>query len=121
MTAEAILLFPFVILMIMLCVQTAVWYHAANIAQAAASNGAAAGAPRNAGAGPARASATSTASDNGAAVRGVVVAANQNTVTVTVRIGVAHIVPFFPDEVSRTFSEPRERFIPEDERDGLGG
>ena len=76
---------PVVVLLVMLCVQAAVWYHAANIAQSAAARGAAAGAPRDAGAGSARAEAAQVVADNGATlVAPPVVAVGADEVSVTV-------------------------------------
>ena len=99
----------------MLTVQAAVWYHAANVAQSAAAQGAAAGAVRDAGNGAAAARAQLVIDESGA--QGTAAASGGFAeVAVQVTINVPHLVPFFPGTVTVSASEARERFIPEDQR-----
>ncbi len=99
----------------MLTVQAAVWYHAANVAQSAAAQGAAAGAVRNAGNSAASARAQQVIDESGAD-GSATVSGGFAEVAVQVTINVPHLVPFFPDTVTVAASEARERFVPEDQR-----
>ncbi len=114
-SAETVVLMPVLILLIMLAVQAATWYHAANVAQSAAAQGAAAGAVRDAGNGAATARAQQVIDESGA--QGSATASGGFAeVSVQVIINVPHLVPFFPDTVTVSASEARERFIPENQR-----
>ena len=116
-STQIVILTPLLILLVFLGVQSAIYFHAANVASAAASQGAAAGSPVGAVAGDATAAATQILADLGAtggAEPSVIVGAG--FVRVTVEVVVAHIVPFFPDMVQRTAVEPKERFVPESDR-----
>lgn len=116
-SAQIVVLTPLLILFVFLGVQSAIYFHAANVAAAAASQGAAAGSPVGAGADDAAAAATQTLADLGATSAATPsVSAGADFVRVTVEVAVAHIVPFFPDSVRRTAVEPKERFVPESER-----
>ena len=116
-SAQIVILTPLLILLVCLGIQSAIYFHAANVATAAASQGAAAGAPLGADAGDAASAASRTIADLGAHGLGAPrVEANPSIVRVTVEIVVPQIVPFFPDSVSRTATEPKERFVPEPDR-----
>lgn len=112
---ETVILMPVLILLIMLGVQAATWYHAANVAQSAAAQGAAAGAVRDAGNGAASARAQQVIDESGA-LGSASASGGFAEVSVQVTVNVAHLVPFFPDTVTVSASEARERFIPEDQR-----
>ena len=114
---QLVILTPVLVLLVFLGVQAAIYFHAANVAAAAAAQGAAAASPRSAGSADGSSAAammiddlggdpaaTTTVRDDGAAV------------SVTVTIVVHRVLPFFPSSVSRTASEPKERFVPESER-----
>ena len=116
-TAQIVVLMPILLLLVLLVVQVALWYHTGNIAQAGAARGAAAGAPATATAGAAMSAATQTVLENGGLITSApVVDLGDRIVVVTVELVVPHVVPFFPSTVTRAQLEPRERFMPEDER-----
>lgn len=116
-TAQLVILMPLLILLVFLGVQTAIYFHAANVAAAAAAQGAAAGAPQRAGTTNAADVAASTVSDLDGHTSGPPIAAESNGyISVTVVVVVPRIVPFFPSSVARTASEPKERFVPESNR-----
>jgi len=116
-TAQLVILTPILILLVFLGVQTAIFFHAANVAAAAASQGAAAGSRSGAGVADATAAARQTLADLGAAGAAEPSVAQANgLVTVTVEVEVVRVLPFFPDSVSRTAVEPVERFVPESDR-----
>ena len=116
-TAQIVVLMPILMLLVLLVVQAALWYHTGNIAQAGAARGAAAGAPATATAGTAMSAATRTVLDNGGQFTSApTVDLGDRMVAVSVELAVLHVVPFFPSTVTRVQVEPRERFIPEDER-----
>jgi Flp pilus assembly protein TadG len=116
-SAQIVILTPLLILLVFIGVQSAIYFHAANVAAAAASQGAAAGSPLGAGAGDAESAARQTLSDldaRGAAALSV--ESGADLVRVTVEVAVSRIVPFFPSSVRRTAVEPKERFVPESDR-----
>lgn len=116
-TAQFVVLVPVLVLFVMLVVQAALWFHSANVAQAGAARGAGAGAPLTASADTAATAAATTVGENGGRlVRWPSVVSTARLIDVTVELAVPRVVPFFPATVSRTQSEPRERFIPENER-----
>jgi TadE-like protein len=116
-TAQHVVLVPVLVLLVLLVVQAAMWFHVANIARAAASRGAAVGSLREASAADAARTASDVVADNSAALATAPsVSIDAGDVVVSVRLEVPRIVPFFPSVVERTQREPRERFIPEDER-----
>ena len=110
-----VLLVPALMLLVLLVVQGALYFHAANVATAAAERGAFAGAIYRAPAGAAAAEARRVVTDNGGLLQGVA-ASQGDTVLVTVRVRVSRVVPFFPQSVARSARQPKERFIPEAER-----
>jgi hypothetical protein len=105
------------LLVLVLAVQLAIWFHAGNIAAAAAGQGAAAGA--RFGASPTAAVATAQQSVRGLGGRVVgrpSATVTDQTVSVAVSVSVARLVPFVPTAVRRTATEPRERFVREVDR-----
>ena len=116
-TTQIVVLVPVLMLLVLLVVQASLWYHTANVAQAGAARGAAAGAPAWASAGSASEAAVRTVGENGGHLVGQpVVVVGDRTVQVSVTLAVPQVVPFFPRVVTRIQLEPRERFIPEDQR-----
>jgi Flp pilus assembly protein TadG len=116
-TVQLVVLTPVLILLVFLGVQAAIYFHAANVAGAAAAEAAAAGSSRFAGAEDARAEALRTVDDLDGRTSQPPHAVDANGyVIVTVDVAVPRIVPFFPTSVSRTAREPKERFVPESER-----
>ncbi len=115
--AQLVILTPLLILLVFLGVQTAIYFHAANVAAAAAAQGAAAGAPQRSGTTNAAEVAASIVSDLDGHTSGPPIAQESSGyISVTVVVMVPRIVPFFPSSVTRTASEPRERFVPESNR-----
>ncbi len=114
---QLVLITPVLLLLVFLGIQAAIYFHAANVAAAAAAQGAAAASPRAAGGSQGSAAAQITIEDLGGTSSAApsVVEAN-GYVTVTVTIDVPRILPFFPESVSRSALEPKERFIPESDR-----
>jgi hypothetical protein len=115
-TTQVILMVPVLMLLVLVGVQSAMWFHAANVAQVAAARGAGVGSAAGGGAGAATSEAQSVVSDNGASLSTVSAGVSGDMLAVTVAVDVPHLVPFFPASVSRTQSEPLERFISEIER-----
>lgn len=114
-TAELVIVFPIVMTIMLLGLQSVVYFHTAQVAASAASQGAsvAAGTGSGDGIGVAEAFAVRAGStpvgrprltDDGATVR------------VAVELSVPTIVPFFPRSVVREADEPRERFVNEADR-----
>lgn len=111
------ILTPLLVLLTFLGVQTAIYFHAANVAAAGAAQGAAAGAARGNGEGRAAEVAQRTVVELGGQLVGAPgVAIDGEFVSVTVVVEVQHILPFFPDSVSRSAVEPRERYVAEADR-----
>ena len=116
-TAQVVILTPILILLVFLGIQAAIYFHSANVAAAAASQGAAAGSRRGAGIAQATAAAQQTLAELGDSGDAETVAEQDAAfVRVTVQIDVPRLLPFFPETVSRTAVEPNERFVPESER-----
>ncbi len=112
-----VILTPILALLVFLGVQSAIYFHAANVAHAAASQGAAAASFPSTGANDAVSVAQATIDDLGShAARTPIVAIANGYVTVSVEVLVPRIVPFFPRSVTRTVLEPQERFVPESNR-----
>lgn len=116
-TAQLVIITPILLIMVFLAIQAALFFHAANVAAAAASQGAAAGSRLHAEAGVAAQAASTTVHELGATeAEAPSVAISATDVVVRVDVSVSQIIPFFPDSVSRTAVESRERFVPEPER-----
>lgn len=116
-TAQLVVIIPAIVLLLLIGVQAAVWFHAAHVATAVAARGAAAGSVVGGGAGTASSAARDLASDLGADLVGAPsVSVGDRTISVRVTVDVPRIAPFFPRRVSRFAVEPREVFRPEDER-----
>lgn len=114
---QLVLLVPAMLLVLLLGIQASIWYHAANVASAAAAQGAAAAAPSDVPAATGGATARQTVIALGGRLIGEPAASRGlDRVTVTVRVAVPRVVPFFPSSVQRTAVEPLERFVPETER-----
>jgi hypothetical protein len=116
-TTQVVLAVPIVLSLVLMAVQGAIYMHTAHIASASAARGATAGAAMNG----------DTIAALDAAIRSVAELSAQlveepqatisdNDVLVTVNLRVPQVSPFFHLNVSRTVIEPRERFVPENER-----
>ncbi len=116
-TTQLVILTPLLILLVFLGMQTAIYFHAANVASAAANRGAAAGSVATSSDGAAADEAQRTVDDlDGHAASAPRVGVIGGMVRVTVEVTVSRLLPFFPATVSRTAVEPRERFVPESQR-----
>jgi Flp pilus assembly protein TadG len=112
---EHVVLVPVVLLLVLLGVQAAVWFHAANVAEHAAARGVSVASRRGVSNAAGAAEAATTVRDSGSTLLGVAVSGT-STVRATVTVAVHRVVPLFPASVTRSASEPEERYIPEDER-----
>src|SRR5262245_7732870 len=113
-TVQLVILTPLLCLLVFLGVQGAIFFHAANVAGAAAAEAAAAGSTRSADASEAITEAVRTVDELDGHLAQAPNAVDANGyVVVTVAVQVPRIVPFFPSSVSRTAREPKERFVPE--------
>ncbi|MFM8856542.1 MAG: TadE/TadG family type IV pilus assembly protein [Actinomycetota bacterium] len=120
-TTQIVLLVPIVVTILMIAVQSAIYFHTSAVAGAAASHGASAAAVQgetiDAVAHLGREAAQDILMDAGVSrsrVPDVIVSAE--TVSVGVEVEVPRIVPYFPHTVRRVATEPRERFITESMR-----
>lgn len=112
---EHVVLVPLVLFLVLLGIQAAVYFHAANLAEHASSRAASIASRSGASEASGVAEATATVQDSGGTL--VVASVSGGTeVEALVTVRVNRVLPFFPTTVTRRASEPRERFIPEDER-----
>lgn len=108
---------PVILMMIFVIVQAGLWFHAVQVAENAAADGADRARRYHA-----TASDGETAAQQFVAEAGITLAAapavdrSDDTASVTVTVTVAHLVPGWPGTVSRTAVAPVERFIPEGDR-----
>jgi hypothetical protein len=105
------------LVLILSVVQMALWWHAAHLADAAASRAAVVAARLDSSAGAGTAAAQSFLDRAGA--HGSVapeVSRTSTSASASVTVDVPHLLPGFPGTVRRTSSAPVERFLPESER-----
>ena len=111
------ILTPVLVMTILLAIQGAIYFHAANVALAGAARGAAAASPRSASPQVAAvATAQAVAEMGGELATAPAIEVTADEVRVTARVKAPRLVPFFPSTVSRHASEPRERHISEPRR-----
>lgn len=116
-TTQVVLAIPIVLSLVLMAVQGAIYMHTAHVASASAARGATAGAAMNGGVVAALdAAARSTAELSAQLVNEPQATITDDLVVVTVNLRVPQVAPFFHFNVSRTVVEPRERFVPENER-----
>ncbi len=116
-TAQVVLAVPILLSLVLMAVQGAVYMHTANVATASAARGAAAGASIQGGELAALdATVRSTAELSAQLISEPIAVISGEQVSVTVNLRVPQVAPFFNFSVKRTVIEPRERFIPEDQR-----
>lgn len=120
-TTQIVLVVPIVVSILMIAVQSAIYFHTSAVAGAAASHGASAAAVRgdtiDAVTHLGREAAQLVLAEAG--VRDSLlpdVVVSTETVSVGVEVEVPHIVPYFPRTVRRVATEPRERFLTESMR-----
>ena len=116
-SAQTVLVVPVVLLVLWLAIQATIFLHGANVASAAANEGAGVAARygSSTGAGERAIQRTLTALDS-TSKGSWVVEKSGNTVVATVSLRLPRIVPFFPQTISRSAHEPVERFLTEDMR-----
>ncbi|MFM7755227.1 MAG: TadE/TadG family type IV pilus assembly protein [Actinomycetota bacterium] len=117
-TAQVVIIIPTVVLVLLLAIQGALYFHVSHVAGAAAAQGASSASAKDLTLSEAvrrgRERADSLAADAGTElVAPTAVIVSGDVVQVTVRALVPRIVPFFPTTAIRTVIEPRERFIEE--------
>jgi len=116
-SAEVVLAVPTVFLVVLLAIQLAMYVHTANVASVAAATGAAATAAVGGGPSAGTAAAVRTVVDlSGRLASPPSIEWRDGEVAVTVELSVPKVAPFMDLRVGRTAREPRERFVPEDER-----
>ncbi|MEN9802214.1 MAG: hypothetical protein RLZ37_1339 [Actinomycetota bacterium] len=120
-TTQIVLLVPIVVSILMIAVQSAIYFHTSAVAAAAASHGASAAAARgetlDAVAHLGRDAVQHILIDAGVSRSRVPdVTVTSETVSVGVEVDVPRIVPYFPHTVRRVATEPRERFLTESMR-----
>jgi hypothetical protein len=116
-TTQVLLAVPVVFSLLLLAVQSAVYFHTANVASVAAAQGAAAGAAADGGMVPALDAAARMIAELSAQSSQVPsVTFTDSDIAVAVHLQVPQVAPFFSLTVTREFREPFERYIPENER-----
>ncbi len=116
-TTQVVLAIPIVLSLVLMAVQGAIYIHTAHLASASAARGATAGAAMNGGVIAALDAAVRSSAELSAQLASEPQATiADDLVRVTVKLRVPQVAPFFNLNVSRTVIEPRERFVPENER-----
>ena len=110
-----VVLVPVVLFVTMLGIQAAVYFHAANIAQHAGTRAVSVASRRGSSPASGVREATAVVAESGSLLVDADVSGG-DSVSASVTVRVARVVPFFPGSVTRRASAPKERFIPEDER-----
>ena len=120
-SAEAVLVLPVLILLVMVVLQSALYFHTAHVARAAAAEGAVAAASHSV----PGSSVTNTgaeraaffATEAGGRIEGAPSAEfSDGLVRVRVTLRVPSLVPFLATRVTRDATEPKERIVAEIER-----
>ena len=120
-SAEAVIVLPVLILLIMVVLQSALYFHTAHVARAAAAEGAVAAAshvvPASSVTGTGAERAAAFASEAGGRIEGEPSAEfSDGLVRVRVTLRVPSLVPFLSTRVTRDATEPKERIVTEIER-----
>jgi hypothetical protein len=108
-SVQVVLLTPVLLLLVLVVVQAALWYHAAQVADNAAADGAATAARLGAGAAAGSAAAAGFVSEAGSQLVEAHVAADGTTMVATATVHVPHVLPGWPDTVTRRSAAPIER------------
>jgi hypothetical protein len=106
---QVVLLTPIALLLVLVSLQAALWYHATELADSAAADGAAAAARYAAGTGVGSAAVAQFVADAGGRLVSASVSADGTAMIATVAVHVAQVVPGWPDVVTRSASAPIER------------
>jgi Flp pilus assembly protein TadG len=112
---EHVVVVPVVMLVLLMAVQFAIYFHAANVASLAAERAAASASRRGAMPGDGAAEARAVVAESGSTLLALAVA-DQDPVRVSVTVAATRLVPFMPSSVTRHASEARERFVDESQR-----
>lgn len=116
-TAQAVIVVPTVLLILWIAIQATIFLHGANVAGAAANEGASVaaryGSSTSAGERAISRTLTALAPTSGGSWK---VLRSGETVVATVRLTIPQIVPFFPRTVSRSAHERVETFMTENMR-----
>ena len=116
-TSELVILTPLLVLLILLVVQMSIYFHASQVASAAASEGAAVGAGAVPDEGRAEIAATEFVRQLGGTITQPPRASiDSELMKVRVSVTIPAIVPFFTEEVVREAVEPLEEVVVEAER-----
>jgi hypothetical protein len=99
---------------VLVVVQTALWYHAAEVADNAAGDGASAAARLGASAALGSAAAADFVADAGGQLVEAHVSADGTTMVATATVHVPRVIPGWPDTVTRSASAPMERITSAD-------
>lgn len=115
--AQVVIAVPVVLLVLWLAVQATVFLHGANIAHAAASEGAAVAARYGSSTGAGERAVARALTGFDSSSRGSwTVRVQGKDVLATVSLRLPQVIPFFPKSVTRSAREPLEVFMSEDER-----
>ena len=106
---QVVVLTPVVLLLVLVVVQAALWYHAAQVADNAAGDGASTAARRGASAALGSAAAADFVADAGSQLVAAHVSADGTTIVATATVHVPHVIPGWPDTVTRRATAPIER------------
>jgi Flp pilus assembly protein TadG len=106
---QVVLLTPVLLVLVLAVVQTALWYHAAQLAENAASDGASAAARHGAGTGLGTGALRDFVSDAGGALVAGRVDVDGTAMVATATVHVPHVLPGWPDTVTRQARSPIER------------
>lgn len=116
-TAQAVIAVPIVLLVLWLAIQVTVFVHGANVAVAAANEGAAASARYGSSTGVGERAIERTLANLDSDMEGSWSVRRSGTEMIAiVRLRLPRVVPFFPTSVSRSARERIEVFLTEDER-----
>jgi len=108
-SVQVVLLTPVVLLLVLVVVQAALWYHAAQVADNAAGDGASTAARQEANTAAGSAAAAEFVADARARLVEAHVSADGTTVVATATVHVPHVLPGWPDTVTRRAVAPIER------------
>jgi hypothetical protein len=116
-TTQVLLAVPVVFSLLLLAVQSAVYFHTANVASVAAAQGAATAAAADGGMIPALEAAARMIAELSAESSQVPsVSFTDSDVAVAVHLRVPQVAPFFAFTVTRVSREPFERYVAESDR-----
>ncbi len=106
---QVVLLTPVVLLLVMVVVQSALWYHTAQLAENAAADAASTAARYGAGPAAGPDAAAGFVADAGGQLVVASVSADGTEMIATATVHVPHVVPGWPDTVTRRATAPIER------------